>query len=62
MTIKFRRAGGDGLCGFSGGDSADYKACNDFKMRIQADLAFMYIGFAVTLIAMVFVFLGRRSK
>jgi len=60
FTVKFKQVGGDDLCDFATGSTAT--ECNNFKMRTQADLAFMYIGFVVTLIALVFVFLGRRSK
>jgi hypothetical protein len=62
MTVKFKQLGGDSLCNYTGGTDADYRECNNLKMRIQADLAFMYIGFAVTIIALVLLFLGRRSK
>jgi hypothetical protein len=59
--VLFNQAGGaSSFCGDDDGDSENL--CGTIKTRVRADIAFLFIGFIISLVTLALLFLMRRSK
>ncbi|KAF1826774.1 uncharacterized protein K489DRAFT_399014 [Dissoconium aciculare CBS 342.82] len=63
LTVLFRRDGGEnGFCSYAYDDTDALDTCRTLESRVRADLAFMWIGFVLSIVGLVALLLNRRSK